>query len=79
MWGVNIPVLGEHIDCRGVVGAVTSIESLHLWHEVEEEAPHPLLVLWKPEEKDEDDQTLQYEQAAAEGCVPVSVVPLTQH
>lgn len=43
-------MLGEHIHCRGVVGAVTSIQSLHLWHEVEEEASNLLLALWKPEE-----------------------------
>lgn len=47
-------MLGEHIHCRWVVGAVTSIKSLHLWHEVEEEASHPLLALWKPEEKKKD-------------------------
>lgn len=44
-------MLGEHIDCRRVVGAVASVQSLHLGHEVEEEAPHPLLALWKPGEK----------------------------
>ena len=48
---VNVPVLGEHIHCRGVVGAVTSIKSLHLWHEVEKETSDPLLALWEPEEK----------------------------
>ena len=44
-------MLGEQINCRGVVGAVTDIKSLHLWHEVEEEASHPLLALRKPEDK----------------------------
>lgn len=44
----DIPVLGEHINCRRVVGAVTDIESLHLWHEVEEEAADPLLGFRKP-------------------------------
>lgn len=44
-------MLGEHIDCRRVVGAVTRVQSLHLGHQVEEEAPHSLLALWKPEEK----------------------------
>lgn len=54
MWSgcVKIPVLSEHIHCGGVVGAVTSIQSLHLWHEVEEEASHSLLALWKPEGKE---------------------------
>lgn len=41
----------EYIHCRRVVGAVTRVQRLHLGHEVEEEAPHPLLTLWKPEEK----------------------------
>lgn len=44
-------MLGEHIHCRRVVRAVTCVQGLHLGHEVEEEAPHPLLSLWKPEEK----------------------------
>lgn len=44
-------MLGEHIDCRRVVGAVASVQSLHLGHEVEEEAPHLLLALRKPGEK----------------------------
>jgi len=43
----NIPVLGKQINCRGMVGTVTNIESLHLWHEVEKKAPHPLLAFWK--------------------------------
>lgn len=44
-------MLCEHINCRRVVRAVTRVQGLHLGHEVEEEAPHPLLALWKPEEK----------------------------
>lgn len=48
---MNVPVLGEHINCRRVIGAVTNIKSLHLWHEVEEEATYPLLAFWKPKAK----------------------------
>lgn len=44
-------MLCEYIHCRRVVGAVTRVQGLHLGHEVEEEATHPLLTLWKPEEK----------------------------
>lgn len=47
----HVPMLGEHIHCRRVVRAVTRVQGLHLGHEVEEEATHPLLTLWKPEEK----------------------------
>lgn len=43
---IGIPMLCEHIDCRGVVGAVAVVKSPHLGHEVKEEASHPLLVLW---------------------------------
>ena len=41
-------MLGEDVDCRGVVGAVARVQSLHLGHAVEEEAAHPLLVLRQP-------------------------------
>lgn len=47
---VSIPVLGEYINCRGMVRAVTNIESLHLWHVLKEEAAHPLLAFWKPKQ-----------------------------
>lgn len=47
---MSIPVLGEYINCRGMVRAVTNIESLHLWHVLEEEAAHPLLAFWKPKQ-----------------------------
>lgn len=42
-----IPVLREDIDSRRVVGAVSYIKALHLGHEGQEEAPDPLLALWK--------------------------------
>jgi len=40
---VPVPVLCENVDGRGVVGAVAHIQSLHVGHEVEEEASYPLL------------------------------------
>ena len=42
-------MLGEHVDCGGVVGAVSHIKSPHLWHEVKKETSNLLLALWKPE------------------------------
>lgn len=47
-WG-GVPVKGENIDCRRMVGAVRHIKRPHLRHEVEEEASHLLLQLWKSE------------------------------
>lgn len=44
-------MLCEYIHRRRVVGAVACVQRLHLGHEVEEEPAHPLLTLWKPEEK----------------------------
>lgn len=48
---VHVPVLCEHIHRTRMVGAVTDIQSFHLWHEVEEKAPDLLLNFWKPENK----------------------------
>lgn len=42
---LTVPVLNEYIDSRWVVGAVGHIEELHLGHQIEEEAPDPLLLL----------------------------------
>lgn len=44
---IYLPVLCEDTDSRRVVGTVSYIKALHLWYEGQEEAPDPLLALWK--------------------------------
>lgn len=47
VWLKCAPVLGEHADGGGVVGAVGHIQTAQLGHLVQEEAPYPLLAFWK--------------------------------
>lgn len=42
-----VPVLGEYIDSRRVVGAVGYIYGLQLRHQTQEEPSNSLLALWK--------------------------------
>lgn len=65
----NTPVLSQHIYCRWMVGAVSDIESLHLWHEVKEEASHPLMAFWKPK-KEKD--TYKYKILHVSNCFKVA-------